>query len=232
MTKLKVIPIRAGMGHVFLVITEYGFFLIDTGTKGYENKILKAITSRGMKLKNLLFIFLTHTHYDHAGCAAVLKEKTGAKIIVHNAEADKLINGFHRVPDGTNPFFRVISYMGKRVSKVYNKFQPVTPDITFDNELELAHFGMNGKIIHTPGHTSGSASLIIENTAFVGDCLFNILHSIYPPFANDEEVLLQSWKRLLDQDLAWYYPAHGKRLNREEVLKEYQKKNNKIEAAR
>jgi len=219
MTKQKVIPIRTGVGHVFLIINGSGFFLVDSGTKGYENKIVKAIRSRGLKLENLQFIFLTHTHYDHAGGAAILKEESGAKIIVHESETDMLRAGFHRVPDGTNPLFRIISFMGNRVSKLYNKFQPVAPDITFNKELDLSDFGVNGKIIHTPGHTSGSASLIIEDKAFVGDCLFNVMHSIYPPFANEKDVLLLSWKKLLDQDVEWYYPAHGKRLRKEELRK-------------
>jgi glyoxylase-like metal-dependent hydrolase (beta-lactamase superfamily II) len=229
MTKLKIIPILAGVGHVYLVITEKGFLLVDTGTKGYENKILKAVTSRGLNIEALQIIFLTHTHYDHAGCAAFLKEKSGAKIIVHESEANKLRDGFHRVPDGTNPLFSVISFMGKRVSKLYNKFQPVAPDIIFDDELELSPFGIEGKIIHTPGHTSGSSSLIIENNAFVGDSLFNIMHKIYPPFANDETALLESWKKLLKQDADWYYPAHGKRLRQKQIRKEFEKRNrNKV----
>lgn len=224
MSKLKIIPILAGVGHVYLVITEAGFFLVDTGTKGFENKILKAITSRGLHIELLQFIFLTHTHYDHAGCAAFLKDKTGTKIIVQASEADKLKAGFHRVPDGTNPLFKVISFMGKRVSKLYNVFQPVEPDIVFDNDLDLSMFGINGKIIHTPGHTSGSSTLIIENNAFVGDCLFNIMHKTYPPFANDEDELLKSWKKLLEQNAKVYYPAHGKRLKKEILLKEYQER--------
>jgi glyoxylase-like metal-dependent hydrolase (beta-lactamase superfamily II) len=224
MSKLKIIPIQAGVGHVYLVITGMGFLLVDTGTRGFENKILKAITSRGLNIESLQFIFLTHTHYDHAGCAAYLKEKTGAKIIVQESEADKLKAGFHRVPDGTNPLFKVISFMGKRISKLYNVFQPVEPDIIFNNNLDLSIFGIEGKIIHTPGHTSGSSSLIVENKAFVGDCLFNIMHKIYPPFANDEDELLKSWKKLLEQDADLYYPAHGKRLKKEVILKEYQKR--------
>ncbi|MCB2207813.1 MAG: MBL fold metallo-hydrolase [Bacteroidetes bacterium] len=224
MSKLKIIAIRAGVGHVYLVIAEKEFFLVDTGTKGNENKIVKAITSRGLNIEALKFIFLTHTHYDHAGCAAFLKEKSGAKIIIHESEADKLKAGFHRVPDGTNPLFKVISFMGKRVSKLYNVFQPVEPDIVFGNVLDLNMLGVNGRIIHTPGHTSGSSSLIFENNAFVGDSLFNIMHKIYPPFANDEAALLESWKKLLKQNAELYYPAHGKRLKKEVLLKAYKER--------
>jgi len=104
----KIFPISAGVGNCFLVIQNNKFFLVDTGNAGYEEKIATAITSRGLKLKDLQFIFLTHTHYDHAGSAHALKEKTGAKIIVHESEANYLIDGFHPIPKGTSPFFKII----------------------------------------------------------------------------------------------------------------------------
>lgn len=221
---MKIIPIIAGVGQVYLVITDAGFFLIDSGTKGYEDKICKAITSRGLDISELKFIFLTHTHYDHAGGAALLKEKSGAKIIVQEYEVDKLTSGFHRVPDGTNPLFRVISFMGKRLAKLYNNFRPVEPNHFFSEVFDLSLFGIEGKIIHTPGHTSGSSSLIIEKNAFVGDSIFNVMNKIYPPFANDEQELLNSWNKLLEQDVDLYYPAHGKRLQKDKVSKEFQKR--------
>ena len=193
---LKVIPIRAGVGSVYLVMVDKDFFLIDSGTSGHEKKIVKAITSRGLELNKLQFIFLTHTHYDHSGCAAFLKKLTNTKIIVHASETEKLASGYSGVPNGTNPLFKVISFFGKKIKKPFHVFEAVEPDITFNDKFDLSEFGIQGQIIHTPGHTSGSSSLIIENIAFVGDTVFNIMSFIYPPFANDEDALLKSWKKL------------------------------------
>ena len=220
---LKIIPIRTGVGNAYLVIADKDFFLVDSGTSGHEKKIVKAITSRGLELNKLQFIFLTHTHYDHAGCAAFLKKLTNTKIIVHTSEAEKLASGYSGVPNGTNPLFKVISFFGKKIKKPFHVFEPVEPDITFNEKFDLAEFGIQGQIIHTPGHTSGSSSLIIENMAFVGDTVFNIMSFIYPTFANDENTLLMSWKKLLNQDVDTYYPAHGKPLSKDKLLKEYKK---------
>ena len=221
MEQIKIIPIRAGVGQVFLVKTNAGFFIVDSGTKGYENKVIKAITSRGLNLKDLRFIFLTHAHYDHAGGAAVLKRESGTKLIVHEMEAGNLKNGYTRVPRGTDAFYKVLSFLGKHISKNYSHFPSVEPDITFIMDFDLTEFGISGKLIHTPGHTAGSSSLIIGNHAFVGDCLFNMMRKTYPPFANDERTLLKSWEKLLGINTEWYYPAHGKRLHKEDVKREY-----------
>jgi len=220
---LKVIPIRAGVGNAYLVIADKDFFLVDSGTSGHEKKIVKVISSRGLELNKLQFIFLTHTHYDHSGCAAFLKNLTGTKIIVHASEVEKLEGGYTGVPNGTNTLFKMISFFGKKIKKPFHVFEPVEPDITFNNTFDLSEFGIQGQIIHTPGHTSGSSSLIIEKMAFVGDAVFNIRSFIYPPFANDEDALLKSWERLLDQDIDLYYPAHGKPLSKDKLQKGYKK---------
>ncbi len=52
----KIIPIKAGVGNCFLVIQNKMFFLIDTGNAGNEDKIISAITSRGLKPNDLQFI--------------------------------------------------------------------------------------------------------------------------------------------------------------------------------
>ena len=133
----KVFPISAGVGNCFLVIQNNKFFLVDTGNAGYEEKIAKAITSRGLKLKDLQFIFLTHTHYDHAGSAYALKERIGGKIIVHKSEANYLIDGFHPIPNGTSTFYKFIIALGRINEKSRSSFKAVTPDITFSNSLNL-----------------------------------------------------------------------------------------------
>jgi len=210
----KVIPIKAGIGNCFLVIQDDKFFLVDTGEKGFENKIATTITSRGLKIKDLQFILLTHTHYDHAGSAYELKKMTGASIIVHESEVDYLIDGFHPLPKGTSLFFKMIIALGSLRKKSKNIIKGVKPDIIFSNSLNLNKLGFNAKIIHTPGHTKGSSCLIINEYAFVGDTMFNVFGSIYPPFANDTVILINSWKSLLEEDVKFYYPAHGKRITK------------------
>jgi len=212
----KVIPIKAGIGNCFLIIQNDNFFLVDTGEKNNETNIAKAITSRGLKLNNLKFIFLTHTHYDHAGSVYALKKMTGASIIVHESEEDYLISGFQPLPKGTSTFFKFIIALGSLRRKSKTTIKGVKPDITFSNFLDLKKFGFDAKIIHTPGHTKGSSCLMIDKYALVGDTLFNVLGNIYPPFANDTKQLDNSWKLLSNANVEYYYPAHGKRINKRE----------------
>jgi hydroxyacylglutathione hydrolase len=56
-----------------------------------------------------------------------------------------------------------------------------------DSKLDLKDYGFNAYIIHTPGHTIGSMTVVIDDEiAIVGDSMFGIFKwSVLPPYAND-----------------------------------------------
>lgn len=225
MYKTKVIPILTGTAQTFLLIQNGKFGLVDSGNKNKEKKVVRAMTSRGLKIEDLRFIFLTHTHYDHTGTAASMKKLSGAPIIVHRSEADFLRKGFNPIPNGTNPFTKFIVRMGRKFTKQkFAFFQAAEPDFLFEEEFDLREFGFHGKIIKTPGHTIGSSTLLVDRLAFVGDTLFNVFGAIYPTFANDEIQLKKSWKLLMEMDIDYFYPAHGKRIRKAALIKAAQKK--------
>lgn len=224
MSKTKVIPILTGTAQTFLLVQDGKIGLVDSGNRNTEMKVVKAISSRGLNIEDLQFIFLTHTHFDHAGNAATLKKLSGAPIIVHQSEAEYLRKGFHSIPNGTSPLFKIIVRMGRRYTRQqFATFKATEPDILFTNHLDLSSYGFDGKIINTPGHTIGASTLIVGNSALVGDTLFNKFGIKYPFFANNEAALKESWHQLLKLDVDYYYPAHGKRISKEEFRKAVKK---------
>lgn len=91
---------------------------------------------------------------------------------------------------------------------------PCPPDILVDDELPLADFGVRGRALHTPGHTSGSLSLLLDDgSAFVGDLCARIPliggRSYVPFFGEDQEIVYASWRRLLAAGATRIYPDHG-----------------------
>ena len=82
-------------------------------------------------------------------------------------------------------------------------------------------------MIHTPGHTAGSMSLIIDDElAVVGDTMFGVFRwSVFPPFAEDEKLMIKSWGRLLETKCSEFIPSHGTANSRLSVQKEYNKRN-------
>ncbi len=84
-----------------------------------------------------------------------------------------------------------------------------------ENDVSLADYGIPGKIIHTPSHSSGSVSVLLETgEAFVGDLAMNALPLRFSPglpvFGDDVDRVKKSWRLLLEQGAKTVYPAHGK----------------------
>jgi hydroxyacylglutathione hydrolase len=218
------IPILAS--NVYVVANGRNAILIDCGMKKKEKKILAALEGMQLSPHDIKLIILTHTHYDHCGSIAALQEITGAKVLVHQAEAACLEQGYCEFPKGTMWFPKITSAIGRSVGKKLGEYPPVVPDILISKRFDLKPYGIDGYILPTPGHTAGSLTVVIEdNHAIVGDTLFNIFkHSVYPPYANDQEALLRSWKQLLEIGCEHFYPAHGKPFTRKRLQKTYEEK--------
>lgn len=91
--------------------------------------------------------------------------------------------------------------------------EPVTPDLLLEDGDNLADYGLEARVLHTPGHTLGSSCLIVEERmGFVGDLLTNTgqphLQSL---LAEDWSLLKQSYARLQGIELETAYPGHGRR---------------------
>ncbi|SIQ05100.1 MBL fold metallo-hydrolase [Halanaerobium kushneri] len=176
--------IEMGKSNAYLIETAKGYILVDAGTPDKVGEVEKILAEKNADLKDILLIIITHVYYDHVGSLAALKEKTGAKILVHEKEKEFLEKGRTDFPAGTVIISKLISKLSNLISE--SKFKALSPDITFEDHYDLKKYEIDGEIIHTPGHTRGSISVIINGEDIIcGDTLFNFMpHSVYPPFAN------------------------------------------------
>jgi hydroxyacylglutathione hydrolase len=222
--RITTIPMMTS--NAYVVANGKRAILIDAGMKKKERKILAALERMKLAPRDIQLIILTHTHYDHCGSLKALQQITGAKVLVHKAEASCLEEGYCELPKGTMWFPKIMSAIGNALNKRVGRYAPVTPDILISKKFDLQPFGIDGYILPTPGHTAGSISVIIEEDhAIVGDTLFNIFrHSVFPAYANDQEGLLKSWKKLLEIGCEYFYPGHGKPFTRERLQKTYVEK--------
>jgi hydroxyacylglutathione hydrolase len=210
MTEIRVIPVRMGMVSSFIVRQE-GVILVDTGLPGNEEVILRAMEEGGVAPGDVRLILLTHGHGDHAGSAAGLRQKTHSPVAIHANDAGKIRTGHQGKLKATGLTGRVFGLMigaGRE-----RGFPPLEPDIVFSELLDLKPFGVKGMVVPTPGHTTGSVSVILENgDAIVGDIIVPAFPSGRPglPFwADDVEEAKKSIRRVLSYDPKRIFPAHG-----------------------
>jgi glyoxylase-like metal-dependent hydrolase (beta-lactamase superfamily II) len=167
-------------------------------------------------------VVLTHTHFDHAGNAAWLAREYGAEIVVNAKESESLAKGDTPIPSGTLSFTKGLVSIGRRITPVF-KYEPCMADHVFDETFDLGRYGLDGFVMHTPGHCAGQSAVIIDGeVAIVGDSLINIATvKIFPPFADDVDELLRSWKKLLSTGCHTFLPGHGGLISREQLEAEY-----------
>jgi hydroxyacylglutathione hydrolase len=134
-----------------------------------------------------------------------------------------LKSGYTPFPKGTSPVFRLISNLGASLFKKSAYYGPIDPDIIVKERYEIEKKDPVVYLIHTPGHTAGSMSVIVDNVhAIVGDTMFNIFpHTVFPPFANDVHALLESWQKLIETGCTHFYPGHGGPFTVEKLMKNY-----------
>jgi glyoxylase-like metal-dependent hydrolase (beta-lactamase superfamily II) len=227
--RINIVRIDTGASNVYLILQGTSSIIVDAGRKGSRDKILKKAKENGLKPTGIKAIFLTHTHYDHTGSLQELKEATGADVIVHEAEARFVREGFTPLPKGTILPTKIIVSLAHGPLENVGKFDPVEPDITFKDELDLSNYGIDGRLIHVPGHSIGSSLLLLnDGSCIVGDTMFNVFpRSVYPPFADDEDLLMRTWERIMEMRIKRFHPGHGKPFLRERFLRTFEKRGNK-----
>jgi hydroxyacylglutathione hydrolase len=210
----QIYPVRFGINRCYL-IREEGVIMIDGGPPKKLKAFQKFIGSISIRPEDIRLIVLTHGDFDHVGSARDIKSLTGAKIAIHENDRETFEKALHHFPTGTTAWGRSLRFILNPVTKVLFKFPGQKADIVLDNsDYPLHEFGINGSIVFTPGHTSGSVSVLLESgDAFVGCLAHNNLPFRLKPglpiFADDIEEVRKNWKKVIERGAKTIYPAHG-----------------------
>ncbi|HCR75997.1 MAG TPA: subclass B3 metallo-beta-lactamase [Chryseobacterium sp.] len=131
----------------YLIITNKGNILINTGLADSLPIIKNNIKKLGFKYQDTNILLLTQAHYDHLGAMADIKKETGAKLYVDEADADVLKSG------GKSDY---------ELGKYGVTFKPVKPDYILKDKNVVTLGDAKLTMLHHPGHTKGSCSFLFE----------------------------------------------------------------------
>jgi glyoxylase-like metal-dependent hydrolase (beta-lactamase superfamily II) len=173
----------------YVIDIKQGKLLIDCGWPGTLSQFLNVLQRKDVTLNEIKYLLVTHFHPDHAGLVQELKNK-GVKFIL---------------PDCQAPFVGSFAdyFKGKRLPYVEIKQDD---NITLKLEVSrsfLARLGLSGEILHTPGHSDDSVTVILdEGYAFTGD--------LHPAFMNIEDTKTRaSWDKIGQFKIRQIFPGHG-----------------------
>jgi metallo-beta-lactamase class B len=188
---------------VFLITSEEGHILVNTGLEDSTSQIRENIESLGYKLEDVEILLQMQSHFDHTAALAEIKQISGAEMWATAADAPVLEDGGFSDP-----------HFGGRES-----FKPIEVDkiIKDGDVIELGATRLT--VLETPGHTAGSSSymmqvqerrrnynVVIANMGTINSGKKLVVDPTYPGVSDDFAETFRKQKAL---DIDVWVAAHG-----------------------
>lgn len=209
-----IFSLKLGINSSYLIRGIKGIVMVDAGTPNKIRAFKRKLSRLYIRPKDIKLIVLTHSHFDHAGSSKNIKEFTGARIVIHESEKELLENkGFASV-HGVNTWGKISEKLFFPILKRIGFDNPVSDILMTSDDITLHEYGIDGRIIHTPGHTRGSISVLLDTgEAFVGCMAHDGLPFRFTPglpiYADNIAQVKESWKLLISRGARIIFPGHG-----------------------
>ena len=149
--------------------------LLDAGLPGYWRALVAELAAIGRRLEDIDAVLITHSHPDHQGVAERVRIAAGATVYAHSLEIPALTG---KGRGGMPPFFRqgfrpfIYRFVAHSLWNGVARRVPITA-LTAFADGEVVDVPGKPRVIHVPGHTSGSCALHLSERSivFTGDAL-------------------------------------------------------------
>ncbi len=202
------LPFRIGSVNCYLVRTDAGYILIDTGGSNKREELDRELERAGCKPGSLKLIALTHGDFDHSGNAAYFRQKYGAQIAMHREDLGMVERGdmFGNRQKGNNIVMKKLV----AILSGFGKAERFAPDLYLDEGTELSPYGFAARVISIPGHSRGSIGILTASgDLFCGDLLENNHRPGLSSIMDDLSTAQTSLENLRSFDIQTVYPGHG-----------------------
>ncbi len=230
---MEIINVGNRFNNNYMIKLKNGYLLIDTGYPEQFGRFRKKLKYLNIDLKDILYILLTHAHYDHAGFLNELLDYTEAKVILHRLSVDRLKMGQNIFDGGCTSYLALVfCKIMKLLGKGEHKFPPVLRlgryIVLDDSTKQIVEQKLSGVIINLPGHTIDSIGLMLEDgSLFCGDAAMNGFPSLnrITIWIEDLKDFRRSWEIMINNNPTKIYPSHGEPFMKEDLKKNMHKIN-------
>ena len=191
---MKITELKYSQTNTYLIRGEKGSLLFDTGWAGTFSDFCRSLGESGVKLTDISMILISHYHPDHMGIAQEIADN-GPVIAVCDIQKS-FIHSSDRIFEKENrKDYRPIDDSKIRMFQID------------EGRKLLAELGIEGEIVHTPGHSDDSISLLLDSgELFVGD-----LNPLYELELHKGTQIGDAWEKLLARKPKTVYYGHAKK---------------------
>lgn len=193
------------IGNCYLVEDDGHYILVDTGRKSKLKSLLNQIKVCGCAVKQIELVIMTHGDFDHTGCGAYFQQNHGIAVAMHRSDAKMVESG--------DMFYgrASVNRIAKWLVNTLFSIKRFTPDILVEDEQSLKAFGIDGKIVHLPGHSPGSIGVLLNDGSLIcGDLFENTKEPVINSILDDAEMAAKSVERVKNlRVITHIYPGHG-----------------------
>lgn len=190
MAKITIVNVGYRSTNFWVVSADTSRILVDLGWPGTMGMLRANLKRMDIPLKEIRYGLATHYHIDHAGLGQELKQ-AGVPLLVVDVQVD------------------AIPLMKTWIKPQDNYVEITTHDNVIipcaESRPLLEQIGIAGEILHTPGHSDDSVSLLLDDgSVFIGD----LTHPAFIGY-EDPAVVSASWQLLRECGAKCIYPGHG-----------------------
>jgi len=190
MSKLTIVNVGYRSTNYWVISGGARRLLVDIGWPGSMGQMQANLRRMDVPIEEIRYTLATHYHIDHAGLGQELKQ-AGVPLLV----LDVQINAIPLMKTWIKPqdhYLEITLHDNVTISCA-------------ESRSVLEKIGIPGEILHTPGHSDDSVSLLLDDgSVFTGDLT-------RPEFVGVEDaaVVAASWQLLKERGAARVYPGHG-----------------------
>lgn len=195
--------------NVFVLLSNNGYYLIDTGIFMKTRYLIQILETNKFPLSDLKMIILTHCHCDHIGGAAELVRCSDAKLAAHKNDVPYILQqsviegNYHKMMLEEQKYMRQLNCVVQQIDYVLES----------DDLIDVIG-GL--QVINVPGHTPGSIALYQadKKIMFFSDVIRNnkdkgLVIGVPEKFnVNTDQVHVDS-KKLLNYPIEYALFSHG-----------------------
>jgi hydroxyacylglutathione hydrolase len=222
----EVIGYKLGMANGYF-IKDGGVIAVDSGCELGREYFLEVCAGAGVDPQDIRLLVVTHGHVDHFVNMDEMRAVTGAPLLCHKNAERTLREALH---PNVRPRSRYGQYMMSELPPdegPLGLLRPMVPDLVVEGTVDLRPWGVEGRLVETPGHSDGCLSVILDSgEALVGDLLVEDVRDGSPSLAflcytddiDAANAQLFASAEYLAENAGTFYSGHGGPFSRDDLL--------------